>query len=86
MHINIKYIKEGKEVSEYIFGPSSDWLVEYKIKNGESFQPRLDGGYDGRPYRSFGDFAIRTVSLPPRLDPDQLVLFDSGAEKVDESN
>lgn len=73
-------------MSEYIFGPSAEWLVEHKIKNGESFQPRLDGGYDGRPYRSFGDFALRTISLPPRIDPDQLILFDNGPEAVEETN
>lgn len=73
-------------MSEYIFGPSAEWLMESKIRNGESFQPRLDGGYDGRPFRLFGDFALRTISLPPRIDPDQLVLFDNNEESDEENN
>lgn len=67
-------------MSEYIFGPSAEWLPGI-LPEGESIQPRLDGGYDFKPIRNLGSYAIKE-SYAPRHNPNQPTLFDEFNEEI----
>lgn len=67
-------------MSEYIFGPSAEWLPGI-LPEGECIQPRLDGGYDFKPIRNLGSFVLKE-SHTPRHNPNQPTLFDEFNEET----